>query len=81
MRVEKTEIQGVFMTSPHFRKCLSAYSAEECPSKKTSSISFNSTENGLLACYRCWPILERKADRANSRKISQETLAEMIGTT
>ena len=72
------------MTSPHFRKCLSRMFWRGTPgSKKTWSISFSTQpKNGLRGCCCCWPILERKAEpEPILAKISQETLAEMIGTT
>ena len=42
---------------------------------------FNSVRSDWPGCFCYWRILARKGGEANLAKISQETLAEMIGTT
>ena len=59
-----------FSVNPNFRTCLSHISWRGTLGwRKTSSISFlTQPRSGWRGCCCCWPISERKAERANSCK-------------
>jgi CRP/FNR family transcriptional regulator, cyclic AMP receptor protein len=82
MRVAKTEINGSLLTSPHSRKCLSRIPLER-NARIEEDLAYQ-LFNRKTACPAVAAVGQLwKGGRAEPilAKISQETLAEMIGTT
>ena len=70
MRVEKTEIQRVIHDEPAFSQMFVSHILDKnARVEEDLSIGFSTQpKNDLRDCYCFWPILERKATGANSRK-------------
>jgi CRP-like cAMP-binding protein len=82
VRLEKAAIVRVIHQEPASPRCsLPIFLARQFASKPISSISCSiRARNVLRGCSCCWRTLARKPEPIIA-KISQETLAEMIGTT